>query len=1244
MQTHTKKAGGTMKQNNGSGLALGAALQACVRGASTLALLAITTALAAAPAAAAEIQFIKSLGGATSTANGTGQSVTIPAGGVDAGATILVSASFTNSAASPNLAGAVSATDTAGNVYVVVADAHNTNQVRNVLLAAVNANALNQGNTITVTTPSHNRRTITAAEFWGVKALDDTSTGTGNSTSMSSGTATASTADQLLVGSFGIRGNGNDGFTAGGDFDLILRNFTAAGTAPPGVVTNAIQYQIIDTADDYESTATIGTTRQWAAGLATFTENTTCGDGNVDPGEDCDLAGLNGDPSSCCTANCRFRPSGQLCRASTGACDPQEVCTGADDTCPTDDLHPNGFVCRASGGPCDIEETCDGVDTQCPADEIEADGTPCPDDGTSCTIDVCNGVSKACQHIDDSSTPCIKFIQTVGTFTSTTAAQTQSAVTVPASGVAAGGSIILTMGMPSSALVGAISATDSAGNVYAVDADVTNPSQVRIAVLSSHKVNPLGPGDTITVTHPSTNRRNLVVAEFSGIAANPVDQTATSTGTMNNVNPPTSGTTATTTQADQLLIGAFGVAGSLADNFNLSTSPFNLIARVSASNTAPAVQNAAIYRVVNEIDEYNAFFTTSTGTTRQYAGAIVTYKADLSCGDAVVDPGEDCDQGIGVNDTGTSCCTRNCVFAGTASVCRAADDLCDAPETCTGSSEACPADEVHPDSVVCRTSAGVCDVAETCDGINKACPPNLFEPDTVLCRAAAASCDAEEYCTGSAAACPANALHPLGFVCREATGPCDVDETCTGVSISCGPDLVRPNGFVCNTDVDDLCDVVDTCDGFSKDCDDAIAPLGTECRTATDLCDVADHCDGVSKVCADDVATEGTVCGDPPSDVCDAVDTCDGSSKVCVDGVLPATEVCRESVDLCDAPENCTGVAKACPTDLVRPSSFTCRPAAGLCDIPENCTGSSNECPADVLQPNTFPCRPATGECDIPDLCTGTEVTCPEEDKHVEAGTICEGSNPNSCLNACLDGQCVDGLEVTNQPCCGNGLVDDGETCDDRNQISGGGDTCPSGPGDGCNFFDGTSRVLVRGSKKAPTADRRTCQLEYAVTNPTNPLDRFGRPQIRQVCHDQDPTCDFDPTPGRCRFAVSVCLNNNDPVLVQCVPNGVSSVDFGRPRGRPGSALLTLEAANHAKLNGAVQALLNPADPDAWYTYGLPVQVGDQNLCSKTVLLDVDAGLGGRDSLSKSFRLRARTRDGSGLPTRSLLHLICVTQ
>ena len=104
-----------------------------------------------------------------------------------------------------------------------------------------------------------------------------------------------------------------------------------------------------------------------------------CGNGNLDPGEECDDG--NGVDGDCCSANCRLEPDGQAC--SNG-----NACTTAG-TCSAGACRGGTAVVCDDGNPC-TADACDPK-TGCTFSAAGADGASC-DDGDACTDnDVCGG-------------------------------------------------------------------------------------------------------------------------------------------------------------------------------------------------------------------------------------------------------------------------------------------------------------------------------------------------------------------------------------------------------------------------------------------------------------------------------------------------------------------------------------------------------------------------------------------------------------------------------------------------------------------------------------------------------------------------------------------------------------------------------------------------------------------------------------------------------------------------------------
>ena len=156
----------------------------------------------------------------------------------------------------------------------------------------------------------------------------------------------------------------------------------------------------------------------------------------------------------------------------------------------------------------------------------------------------------------------------------------------------------------------------------------------------------------------------------------------------------------------------------------------------------------------------------------------------VTCGNGVIDPGEQCDDANGDNsDTCTvacllnvcgdhllragvedcddgntadgDCCSSSCTFEPPNAPCTSDGDPCSADE-CDGAGTCRHVTPIGA-GTECRPAAGPCDVAEFCDGTHPFCPIDRFDMTASVCRPATTGC-AEERCTGTAAQCPVNSI------------------------------------------------------------------------------------------------------------------------------------------------------------------------------------------------------------------------------------------------------------------------------------------------------------------------------------------------------------------------------------------------------------------------------------------------------------------------------------------------------
>jgi len=222
--------------------------------------------------------------------------------------------------------------------------------------------------------------------------------------------------------------------------------------------------------------------------------------------------------------------------------------------------------------------------------------------------------------------------------------QSSSNLTITTTAAVAAGDDIIVVFAADPATVSGV--TDTAGNTYNQVANVNNSGNVSTYIFAAYNVTALPSGSSITISHNAVRARAAVASVFRGLEDSAVlDQTHTGTG---NSNSPTSGATATTTQADELLIGAVGTEGPSTDTAGTWGSSFTAGPRLGTTGGYFGTSNITAsmgWRIVSSTDAYTA--SKSSITSRDWAAAIATFKA-APCGPVDAD-------GDGVPDATDNC-------------------------------------------------------------------------------------------------------------------------------------------------------------------------------------------------------------------------------------------------------------------------------------------------------------------------------------------------------------------------------------------------------------------------------------------------------------------------------------------------------------------------------------------------------------------------------------------------------------
>jgi cysteine-rich repeat protein len=229
------------------------------------------------------------------------------------------------------------------------------------------------------------------------------------------------------------------------------------------------------------------------------------------------------------------------------------------------------------------------------------------------------------------------------------------------------------------------------------------------------------------------------------------------------------------------------------------------------------------------------------------------------------------------------------------------------------------------------------------------------------------------------------------------------------------------------------------------------------------------------------------------------------------------------------------------------------------------------------------------------------------------------------------------GVSPVLDPClapgvCGNRAIEAGEECDDggtaacdgcsagcRRERCGNGvgecrEECDAGPangsaGSGCSATctEAAPALRIAGGGAATT----DCAFQWALAHAQPARDLTGHVTSRQRCVDGDPGCDFDPTPGICRFKLWPCVGAAN-VSAGCAASTVTRLELRKPTDRDGPPSGALRPALLAGLAA------------------LPVPAGPGETCGPRITLEVPAG-----KRKASIQVRAHrgglAADGDGL-------------
>ena len=883
----------------------------------------------------------------------------------------------------------------------------------------------------------------------------------------------------------------------------------------PGLTAVSLTSTTLTLNNHYTGTAILtfrtlycNSTNEYVTMIRTVSMTACCNNNVIDIGENCDLgASGNGASGSCCTSQCTFSASSQICRAalvgSNGTCDVAEYCTGASPTCPADGYATAGSTCGSvSVQGCRDYSRCLGNSTVCPASLPLALGTMCNTSGGACApATFCDGTSFICpvQNYYDSSFVCRSSI---------------GECDVPEHCTGLSPSCPFDAKQPN--------------GLVCREANGTCDSQEVCNGVSS-----LCPIDSY---RPNT----FTCRSAGGICDLPEYCTGS------NIDCP-----------DDFLASSGTVCRAAVGSCDLAETCDGVLV------DCPEDLYVDFGTVCRESEGACDIEEICNGLTPQ-CGANAYYSSSTVCRDSV----GPCDVPEYCTGTSISCPTDHVQSIN--SICDAALGTCESNAVCDGVLTTCPSKTLFSSSTICRTAAGSCDAVEYCDGASAVCPADAFQLSTYACSPSLGPCMPTTYCSGASLTCTPLPYYNSSTVCRLATSACDITDYCPGNSYACNTDAIRPVGYPCATSTDP-CQFNSTCTGLSTVCTKFYSPSGSAChfdsnRCYTDTCvstgiDSATSCTRGPLINYDDglfcngietcnpttgmkVSGTAIMCDDGTSCTADSCSnalascvnmpvqhsqgpcglgvgactlgsyTCDGSGFspiiTCVGEVDPVAEICFNGID-----DNCNGVIDE-----------YCIPTP--CNTTQDCIVqlSPGDCvsTACILGECTIANKPFGTQCDDTIRCT-THDQCNGFGVCTSIPLVCDDFN--DCTNDYCDetfGWCVfDGIAFEGNFCASQDTCSLNSECNNQGQ-------CVSDLSKDCSIFDSTCGSAVCNSTTGecdilfsvgPWCDdgnactfNDVCTSEGCLGSPKD-CDDYNDCTLDE-CHAPDGTCTHTLIEGHC--------------------------------------------------------------------------------------------------------------------------------